>query len=191
MITPYLPSFIDEKEIEFLEYSSMELVWLVRVVLPLVLVSADEVLVVQRPTRPCSPGLPGRGRVEESFDIITWRVFISGLSATTAWQHNNANCMHIAASLRLHVSRLSSTSSNCFPVWKRLHVCSNSSKDEGNWQLIFQFGNWNFEKGKMRLFRSNRLFQIIKSKKNFKFFKERYAIKSTITHRNKIICIFS
>ncbi|KAJ0813896.1 hypothetical protein HanPSC8_Chr17g0778981 [Helianthus annuus] len=39
-----------------------------------------------------------------------------------AWQHNNPSCMHINASLGLHVSRVSSTNSNCFPDWKSLHV---------------------------------------------------------------------
>lgn len=59
MITPhvtYRPSFMDENDIEFLEYSSIELVTdglvgLVRVVAS-VLVSVEEVVVVQRAPRP-------------------------------------------------------------------------------------------------------------------------------------------
>lgn len=60
------------------------------VLLPLVsLVNAVEVVVVHWPTRPWTPGFPGLGKVKESLDSMRCTEFMSGLSATLAWQHKS------------------------------------------------------------------------------------------------------
>lgn len=59
------------------------------VLLPLVLVNTVEVVVVHWPTRPWIPGFPGLGKVKESLDSMICTEFMSGLSATLAWQHNS------------------------------------------------------------------------------------------------------
>lgn len=92
----YLPSFIEEHEIEFLEKSSTKLlppealVVLVAIVTPVnvllalvvFLVKALELSVVHLLIRPCVAGFPGLGRVNESLESVRLTEFISGLSET-------------------------------------------------------------------------------------------------------------
>lgn len=123
----YLPSSMEDTDIEFLEYSSMIVVPLAEALVPvnpllaLVFVSAVED-VVQRPTRPWIPGLVGVGNTKESLESMRWTEFMSGLSRTLDWQHNRPSWMHIAASSRLHLVRLGSSTSSARPPWYSIHV---------------------------------------------------------------------
>lgn len=77
---------MEEMEIEFLEYSSAKLLPVetlvppVCVLLGLVLVNAEDEVVVQRAVRPWIPGFPGLGNVNESLESMRCTEFISGLS---------------------------------------------------------------------------------------------------------------
>lgn len=126
----HLPSSMEETEIEFLENSSTKLlppetleepVFVLAVAF--VWVKVDPVVVVHRPPRPWIPGLPGLGKVNESLESMRWTAFMSGLSGTDCWQHNNPSWMHIAASSLLNLVQLGSTNSNALPFWCSIHVC--------------------------------------------------------------------
>lgn len=143
-VMSYLPSSIEEWEIEFLEYSSTKLLPAEALVAPvypllaLVLVKAEVEVVVQRPLRPWSPGLPGLGKVNESLENMRWIEFMSGRSATVAWQHRSPSWTHIAASSGLHLARVGSTRSSAFPPWYSFHVCT-----EERWKIVrIKWNGW-------------------------------------------------